>query len=530
MTSPLPRASLPPPTPSRASRLLEQSTLHALNLRLASILSANGELSSLTSSSSSALEQEVAALRTAIRDREKAAEVLVERLVKERDEAVGEGKERMKEGKEWKKRVKEVEDELAGKLEEVKKVGELEGKLEEMRKRERKREEELEGWKKKCKEAEEREKKSKAQIELLGGALEEQKTMFEGLLLTRENQIKDGEFRLKQVKGELAAAETKREKMIAEMGALRKEFETKLLNGISKALAEQESAYEKEKEEVMNELQLVHHEQIVLYQKDLETIGHEKAHFEADVGRLETLVSTTQKELKETKEKFKQVELSLSESALALKSELEKQTRENIRTAKMFQKMKETYRQKEIEFDQLMDLKIMLAQELKMYNDLLVREETRLGIITPSKKRKLNSATSLGSGVDTSGSPFILSGVNLDNHCITIRNQTLEEIDTAGWKLTNSKNDPTFALPSYKIASGKSFQVWAVKKDQVDLSGAASDVNIVMDVDAAIFFDLSEGDEVKLLNGHNKIMHTINIHAFTDPPSELSTSSTCHIM
>ena len=174
--------------------------------------------------------------------------------------------------------------------------------------------------------------------------------------------------------------------------------------------------------------------------------------------------------------------------------------------------MKETYRKKEIEFDQLMDVKVALSIELKSYNDLLVKEETRLGITaTPSKKRKLASSMA----DEENASPFMITSADLERHVVAIRNTTTENVSTSGWKLTNVNNKPSFELPKHVISAGQTFYVYLCKQNEIDLTGS-KELNIIANVNSD-FYDTINGDVVTLVKG--KMVLTLKVF-----PDELTTT------
>src|SRR5688572_9967654 len=59
----------------------------------------------------------------------------------------------------------------------------------------------------------------------------------------------------------------------------------------------------------------------------------------------------------------------------------------------VIRRIKAAFKRKDAEFDELMDVKIALAMEIKAYRAMLDREEERLGLQSPLKKRKITAAT-----------------------------------------------------------------------------------------------------------------------------------------
>jgi hypothetical protein len=116
---------------------------------------------------------------------------------------------------------------------------------------------------------------------------------------------------------------------------------------------------------------------------------------------------------------------------------------------------------KEAEFNELMDVKISLDEELKTYRCLLEREEERLGI-TPVQDRTKRRRTTLTGPV-----PYVCT-LDMTNDCVTVRNAGDEPVALGGYSLkSDSAVEQAFVFPAdFELRPGASVTVWSGKKNQ----------------------------------------------------------------
>jgi len=115
---------------------------------------------------------------------------------------------------------------------------------------------------------------------------------------------------------------------------------------------------------------------------------------------------------------------------------------------------------KEGEFNELMDVKISLDEELKTYNMLLGREEARLGI-TPTQDRTKRRRITQGP------MPYV-SQLNLNDDCVAVKNAGDEPALLGGYTIKSvHSEDLVFVFPSeFELLPGASVTIWSGKKNQ----------------------------------------------------------------
>ncbi|KAG8457000.1 hypothetical protein KFE25_006612 [Diacronema lutheri] len=118
-------------------------------------------------------------------------------------------------------------------------------------------------------------------------------------------------------------------------------------------------------------------------------------------------------------------------------------------------------KEKEAEFNELMDVKISLDEELKTYRCLIEGEEERLGI-TPTQDRALKRRR-----VAAGPAPYI-SQLDLLNDCVTVKNAGDEVCALGGYKLQSvHSTEVSFTFPAeFEILPGAAVTVWSGKKNQ----------------------------------------------------------------
>jgi len=120
-------------------------------------------------------------------------------------------------------------------------------------------------------------------------------------------------------------------------------------------------------------------------------------------------------------------------------------------------------KEKDVEFNELMDVKISLDEELKTYRMLIEGEEQRLGI-TPTAVRAAKRRRTAVSGP----APFVAS-LDLTNDCFTVKNAGDETAPLGGFTVKSGLGDaePAYEFPAeFELLPGSSVTVWSGKKNQ----------------------------------------------------------------
>jgi hypothetical protein len=112
---------------------------------------------------------------------------------------------------------------------------------------------------------------------------------------------------------------------------------------------------------------------------------------------------------------------------------------------KLLHRIRKMLKQKDEDFDALMDVKIALAMEIKAYRSLLENEEARLGYVPPTVKGQRDAHASL-----------VISGMDIEGQHITIKNGSVEDTQLSGWTLKSFKTGEEFKFPDKIIPSGMS--------------------------------------------------------------------------
>jgi hypothetical protein len=302
------------------------------------------------------------------------------------------------------------------------------------------------------------------------------------------------------------------------------QFQQKLAQTVKEMSMAQIAQYNADKLQVVTQLRTVYEEKITAYQRDLEVLGHQKVEAEARQVDAELRAQAALHDTLALRAKNSELERRLAEAEAALLVERSRPDRNEARNQQIVTAMKEAYRRKEMEFDAMVGVKIVLVQEMKAYRDLLEGEEQRLGIVnyttvgaaalglsplaeshaasssfssssssssssaaaasaSSGKRRRVTSASSssaaaAASAISTDASsvrllydddlrPLVLTAIDLDGHFVRLRNTTNAAVMLNEWQLTNSKRTHVFNFPSQRqLGSGESVTVWCGTRQQ----------------------------------------------------------------
>jgi len=195
------------------------------------------------------------------------------------------------------------------------------------------------------------------------------------------------------------------------------------------------------------------------------------------------------------------------------------------RLDQQLQEARAARQQKEVEFNELMDVKISLAEELKTYTKLLEGEEERLGI-TPTKepkRRRFTTADDGGGGASgaASGPLPYLATLDLINDSFALKNAGDAPAPLGGFKVVSAHaTDVSFEFPDdFELQPGATVTVYSGKKNQRKKRDPRTELwwspryMWRNEGDEAIMYD-SSGSEV------GRLVAEANSIAEADPPTE----------
>jgi len=240
------------------------------------------------------------------------------------------------------------------------------------------------------------------------------------------------------------------------------ELRAELSEQLTEIIAKRQQEWEEDKGDALAELKAIYDEKIQAYRDHLERAGHElemaKAQREQAVQEAEEN-KTLREEFEATRTTLKNRIVELEE---AVKSERSRPSRELAEKIEIIRRLKAAFKRKDEEFDQLMDVKIALAMEIKAYRQLLEKEEQRLGYKSPgagSKRRRTGGSSFTESHTDDATLRF--SGIDVHGRYITIRNESTEDTALEGWTLRSSARGTQLELPADLVLSaGQSLTIW----------------------------------------------------------------------
>ena len=154
-------------------------------------------------------------------------------------------------------------------------------------------------------------------------------------------------------------------------------------NRLNALFSERQYQYDKDKTDSLAELKSSYDAKLFGYRTRLEELGHE---LEGEKSAHRTAVRNLEKEMKYSESLRSEIAIlqqrvsSLEKALAAEKSnpDLMKQLHEKNETIK---RVKAAFKRKDAEFDELMDVKIMLDMEIKAYRSLLDQEDHRLNTL-----------------------------------------------------------------------------------------------------------------------------------------------------
>lgn len=287
------------------------------------------------------------------------------------------------------------------------------------------------------------------------------------------------------------------------------ELRAELSAQLTEIIAQRQLEWEEDKGDALAELKAVYDEKVQAYRDHLERAGHElemaKAQREAAIQEAEEN-KTLREEFEATRTTLKNRIVELEE---AVKSERSRPSRELAEKIEIIRRLKAAFKRKDEEFDQLMDVKIALAMEIKAYRQLLEKEEQRLGYKSPatgSKRRRTGGSSFTETHSDDATLRF--SGIDVHGRYITIRNEATEDTALEGWVLRSSALGNTLDLPAdIVLSAGQSLTIWTGAESK-EKHNPPTDVGWETNGNA---WDDVNGDVAELIDPEGNLVGSVDI-------------------
>ncbi|KAF4315306.1 hypothetical protein BBO99_00009460 [Phytophthora kernoviae] len=251
-----------------------------------------------------------------------------------------------------------------------------------------------------------------------------------------------------------------------EITKIRREFTTKF--------QESQSQWKKDTEERLQTMEMEVRGHYVKVSGSLET--------QLDDVRAE--LETTKKELYRTANDYEEslkARQSLTEKVAQLEREYREERTKSTKDRKAYEETMERFRSsklsKEVEFNELMDVKIALDAEITKYRRILDREESRVAKATPSTKGRKRKNESNGStdskrarrttsSVSTPLSSVQIAALDLEKDRIVLENTSSSPVSLGGW-VVRGRMDQTFRFPAtYVMGPHSTLTVHSSKRNQ----------------------------------------------------------------
>jgi chromosome segregation ATPase len=237
--------------------------------------------------------------------------------------------------------------------------------------------------------------------------------------------------------------------LAAKLASKEEELRREFADDLQQQIEERQQAAEEEKNEALALLKAAYDEKIAAYRDHLERAGHELERLRNQRDEVEA----AQTKIRLREEQFEAVQITLKNRVKELEDEIEaERARPNKLLAEkneIIRRLKASFKRKDEEFDELMDVKIALALEIKQYRQLIEDEEERLGYRSNKKRKR-------GPGADAASAEherraaeeeesLIISGMDTEGKYINFRNNSTRNISLNGWTLQSQEHK--FAFP-----------------------------------------------------------------------------------
>ena len=273
-----------------------------------------------------------------------------------------------------------------------------------------------------------------------------------------------------------------------------------------------------DKDNAITILKQLYDEKLSGYRGELERSGHEleterskTRAMRIELKSIDEYVHELQSQLKHTKHRADYAEQALiNEKNNPELQQVITQKNEQLR------KIKLAFKRKDAEFDELMDVKVLLDSELESYRQLLTDEEIRLDINqhTNNSKRRKQSHLQLQCK-NTLNANVVIHDVDLVNHTIVIRSNTTDNIDLYGYSILSLNTGLSYTfISSHMLTIGERCNiVIQLNNKQIDSSVYDESTSVVWKVKS---MDHMSNDTLQLRDGENNILSTAVLQSTTD--------------
>jgi len=293
-------------------------------------------------------------------------------------------------------------------------------------------------------------------------------------LLSKEESMK---FENQMLEQQLNETRTKKQMEISELdGRLNEEYEAKL----QKSLHDLRETYENQMDENKKEFVKMYDDKLKNLQDRLDAERTNMAGKNQEVRELSTkVVALTSKN-----SELESSNASLQRRTAELQSDMDnlaaKMREEMARKDAEVQNKEDQMNEMTKDYGDLMEIKVALDMEIAAYNKLLEGEEARLGLsptsspeMSPPRKRKRTLfeeevITEMVSQLSGPGNVVIEPVVNAGKY-IRVTNKSTEDVNLAGWSLSNDSNgeEKTYKFPrSVNLKPGDVCSVWSADSDE----------------------------------------------------------------
>jgi len=304
---------------------------------------------------------------------------------------------------------------------------------------------------------------------------------------------------------------------------LRKELTAQL----AKIIEKRQQEWEEEKNDGLAQLKEIYDEKIAAYRDHLARAGHE-----LEILKAQKLAAVSEAEkVKTSFEEFQAIKTTMKkrieELEEAVKSEKARPARQLAEKNEIIRHLKAAFKRKDEEFDALMDVKIALAMEIKAYRQMLEKEENRLGYKSPTsrKKRKLTeeaedeaaavavasssfSSSSSGFAAVQAEAPLRFSGMDVHGKYLTIRNNSTEDQQLAGWYVRAQLTGNELKLPEITLKTGSSITIWTSEEHREKHNPPT---DLFWETGGSTFDDVN-GDVAELVDPSDKVIAEAQIN------------------
>jgi len=307
---------------------------------------------------------------------------------------------------------------------------------------------------------------------------------YQLLTIKNKQQVEVYETKVNELSGSQGSVED----------ALRKEF----VQQLEQILAERQAQYEDEKNAGIAQLKALYDDKMKGYRESVDQLNQEVEHEKAKVEAVTAEMESTKTKAAESIAVKDSLQRRLQEQQSQIDQMHKKHAVEIAEKVEFIQKLKTTFNRKDKEFDELLDVKIALAMEIKAYRQLIENEEERLGYASPFKKQRTEDPTD----------HLSITSLDLDRQFIHIRNSTTDPISLDGYKLCSRETKEEFKFPSKIILQpADTITVW-VGSNYVNKNNPPKEV-VWMSENESIFD--GNGDAVFLINPSGQTMSTVEV-------------------